>query len=199
MWRHPAVNLGFLILVLIFFSLQHPATEFGPSAPSRAVTDSGAQQISEWILGGQFPRSLHATEDFNRAADMVKQTWHRVEIFNEWMMEYNTSQWKIYRASSSAETDLLETRYHVANAEVFTEALGEKKRAIKELGRAEQSLQAAQKMVKSYLSPQLTTIQDEIKAEEINEQTAETFSAQPFDAIKANLDHVIESLRLSRT
>jgi hypothetical protein len=41
----------------------------------------------------------------------------------------------VFRASSPAENDLIEARFHVANAEVFTEAMSENARAIKELAR----------------------------------------------------------------
>ena len=58
------------------------------------------------------------------------------KVFNEWLMEYNTSQWELFRALSPAETDLIEARFHVANAEVFTDGISENDRAIKELDRA---------------------------------------------------------------
>ncbi len=92
-------------------------------------------------------------------------------VIKEWLMEYNTAQWEFFSSSSPAETDLLEARFHVSNAEVFTEAMSENNRAIKELIRAETLLQAVQTLVKPNLAPQLTTIKDEVTAAESLERT----------------------------
>ena len=105
---------------------------------------------------------------------------------------------KILRASSPAESDLLDARFHVANAEVFTEALSKSTRAIRELDRAEISLRAAETLVKPSLARQVKTIDDEITAAETHEQAEDTFSTMPFETIKVHLDHLIAMVRSAR-
>jgi hypothetical protein len=197
MWRYPFLNLCFVVLVITLLAMQHSVAVFGPSGRAGAVTDNDSSQRL-W-LEGEFSRRLRAPANFSRAAAFLDDSWHRGIIFNEWLMEYNTSQWEIFNASSPAETDLIEARFHVANAEVFTDALSENDRAIKELARADKSLEAARIIVKANLAPRLTTIREEIVAAEMSEQTEEAFSTVPFETIKADLDHLIEILRSSKT
>jgi hypothetical protein len=144
-------------------------------------------------------RSLPASADVSRAAALLDEIWHRGVIFNAWLMEYNTSRWEIFRASSPAESDLIEARFRVANAEVFTEGLSENDRAIQELARAAKSLDEVQPLVKAAVAGQLTKIREEITAAEIKEKTERDFSTVPFETIKTNLDHLIAAVRVSRT
>ena len=87
----------------------------------------------------------------------------------------------------------------MANAEVLTEGMSENDRAIKELDRAAASVQAVQTLVRDNLTLKLTTIRAEITAAELNEQTEDTFSTVQFETIKADLDHLIEIVRMSHT
>ncbi len=199
MWRYPFLNLCFVVLAITLFAIQRSVTVFGPTAHSRAVTSSDQSQRYAFTLDGESPMSLRAPADFSRAAAFLHDIWHRGKIFNEWLMEYNTSQWELFRASSPAETDLIEARFHVANAEVLTEGVSEMDRAIKELDRAATSLQAVQTLLKDNLAPEVTTIRAEITAAELNEQTETASSTVPFETIKANLDHLIEIVRVSKT
>ena len=199
MWRYPFLNLCFVVLTITLFAIQRSVTVFRPTAHSRAVTSSDQSQRYAFALDGESPTSLRAPADFSRAAAFLHDIWHRGKVFNEWLMEYNTSQWELFRASSPAETDLIEARFHVANAEVFTEGVSENDRAIKELDRAATSLQAVQTLLKDNLAPEVTTIRAEITAAELNKQTEPAFSTVPFETIKANLDHLIEIVRVSKT
>ena len=199
MWRYPFLNLCFVILVITILALQHSVTVFGPTAHSRGVTASDQSPRYDFTLDGESPRSSSAPADFNRAAAFLNDAWQRGKVLNEWLMEYNTSQWELFRASSPVETDLIEARFHVANAQVFTEAMSENDRAIKELDRAATSLKDVQTLVKDNLAPQLTTLRAEITAAELNEETENGRSPVPvpFETIKANLDHLIEIVRVS--
>jgi len=199
MWRYPFLNLGFVILVITVVTLQHSVIVFGPTAHSRAVTSSDQSQRYAFTLDAESSRSSPAPADFSRAAAFLNEIWHRGQVFNAWLMEYNTFQWELFRASSPAETDLIEARFHVANAEVLTEGMSENDRAIKELDRAAASVQAVQTLVRDNLTLKLTTIRAEITAAELNEQTEDTFSTVPFETIKADLDHLIEIVRMSHT
>jgi hypothetical protein len=193
MWRYPILNLCFVILVITVFSLRHSVLVFGPTAHGWTETSRDPAQ------GGERPMDLRSAASLGQAASFLHDTWRRGMVIKEWLMEYNTAQWEIFSSSSPAETDLLEARFHVANAEVFTEAMSENDRAVKELIRAETSLQAVQTLVKPNLAPQLTTIRDEITAAESLERTKATFTRAPFETIKTDLDHLIERVRVSKT
>lgn len=195
MRKDPFLNFGFLMLVLIFFTVQHSTTLLGLAAQNGTLSGSEDSQRSEFIRDA----AAHAPATVNRATELLNQTWRRVKIFDEWVMEYNTSQWELFRASNPAESDLLRARFYVANAEVFTEAVSENTRAIRELTRAESSLLAAQPLVGPNLTPQLKSIEQEITAAESNERTSSASSAVPFETIKADLDRLIEMLRFSKT
>jgi len=199
MWRYPFLNLGFVILVITIVTLQHSVIVFGPTAHSRAVTSSDQSQRYAFTLDAASSRSSPAPADFSRTAAFLNEIWHRGRVFNAWLMEYNTFQWELFRASSPAETDLIEARFHVANAEVLTEGMSENDRATKELDRAAASVQAVQTLVRDNLTLKLTTIRAEITAAELNEQTEDTFSTVQFETIKADLDHLIEIVRVSNT
>ena len=195
MWRYRFLNLCFVILLITFLALQYSETVFGPSAHTIAVTDSDSSQGSDSIATGQSSSRLRAQAELSRAGALLYDIWLRGMAIREWLMEYNTFRWEIFSASSPAETELLEARFHVANAEVFTEATHENERAIKELARAETSLQAVETLVLRRLAPQLTTIKAEIAVVETHEQTEEAFSTMPFQTIKVDLDRLIEIVR----
>ena len=191
MWRYAFLNFCFLMLALILLTLQHSSLDLGSVAHGWALGDT-AESVDR-----DMQMNLRAPASFSLARNWLDQTWQRVKIFDEWLMEYNTSQWEIFRASSPIETDLLQARYHVANAEVFTEAMSEKNRALKELDRAAGSLQAAQPLLDRKLAPQLATIRSELAAAERTEP--DRFSTLTFETIKADLDRLLQTLRVSQT
>jgi hypothetical protein len=195
MWRHAFVNFCFLLLAMIFLSIQHSTAGFGLAVPRWPLSNTAAPSRAEFGTNREAPIALHAPARFSRAAEWLEQTWQRVKIFDEWLIEYNTSQWEILRASSPVETDLLQARYHVANAEVFTEAMREKSRAIKELNRAADSLQAAEPLVNRRLAPQLASIRRELAAAESTGLAS--VSTPPLETIKVDLDRLLMTLRVS--
>lgn len=189
MWRYIVLNLCFVILVITLLALQHSSSVFGPTA------HSDTSQTFELTSDAESPGTLHAAADLNRAVVYLYDMWRRGMVLKEWTIEYNAFRWEILRASSPAESDLLDARFHVANAEVFTEAMSKNSRATRELDRAEASLRAAGALVEPSLSREVKTIDDEIAA---REQTEDTFSTMPFETIKAHLDHVIAMVRSAK-
>lgn len=189
MWRYAFLNLCFVLLLITLLSIQHSAAVFGP----------GRDQWERYVftVDGESARSSRMPAAFRRAAAFLNDTWRRGKFFNEWLMEYNASQWEFLRASSPVETDLLDVKFHIANAEVFTEAMRETDRAIKELDRAAISLHDVQTLVKPDLARQLTNISAEITAAEMNEQKGNAIPGAPFETIKADLDHLIRAVRVS--
>jgi len=198
MWRYPLLNLCFVILVIAFLALQHSFSVFRPTAHSSTVTDSDPSQTLELASDAESLGILRARADFGQTVAYLCDIWRRSMVLKEWTIEYNAFQWEIFRASSPAETDLLDARFHVANAEVLTEARSKNARAIRELDRAETSLKAAETLVEPSLARQVKTIDDEITAAESREQTEDAFSMIPFETIKAHLDHLIAIVRSAK-
>jgi hypothetical protein len=191
MWKYSFFNLSFVVLLITLLALQHSIAVFGP----RALGDSDSSQGSE-----DYPSAASfAPRELARAAAFIQDTWRRAMIFREWSMEYAAAQWEISNASSPAESDLLEARFHVANAEVLSEAMSANDRALVELDRAETSLADVQTSVASTLGPRLKIIEDEITAAEITERAGPIFTAAPLEAIKTNLDRLIGSVHGSMT
>jgi hypothetical protein len=198
MWRNPFLNLSFIVLVITLLAVQRSVTQFGPDRHTGWEVGDGWPG-RDFISAGKVAGSLPAPPSVRRAAGLLDDIWHRGVIFNEWLMEYNTSRWDIFHASTPAEGDLIEARFRVANAEVFTEGLNKNDRAIQEFARAAKFLEEAQPLVKGSAARQLTAIRGEITAAELKEQTEKNFSTVPFETIKANLDHLIEIVRVSQT
>jgi hypothetical protein len=191
MWKYSFFNLSFVVLLITLLALQHSIAVFGP----RALGNSDSSQGSE-----DYPSAASfAPRELARAAAFIQDTWRRAMIFREWSMEYAAAQWEISNASSPAESDLLEARFHVANAEVLSEAMSANDRALVELDRAETSLADVQTSVASTLGPRLKIIEDEITAAEITERAGPIFTAAPLEAIKTNLDRLIGSVHGSMT
>jgi hypothetical protein len=179
MWRYVFVNLCFFALLIGVFAQQHSHPVFAP--PSEvAATDSGASRLS-----------------FGKAVYLVRDFWYRGIVVKEWLMEYNLAQWEILNPAGPAETDLLEARFHVANAEVFTAVMGENDRAIKALARAETAVEAVQSLVQPKLIPRLAAVRDEILAAEAEKKSSSIASTAPFEAIKTDLDRLITIVRSS--
>jgi hypothetical protein len=199
MWRYPFFNLCFVILMITVLALQHSAAVFGPAAHGSALTHRDWSQRLAFPYDGGSWNGLRTPAEISRAADFLHDAWLRGIVVREWLMEYNTSQWELFNATGPAETDLLKARFHLSNAEVFTEALSESGRAVKELAQAETSLQAVQALLAPRLAPQLKTIDDEIAAAETSEKAQSTAATPPFETIKADLDHLIKIVRSSKT
>ncbi len=187
MWKDPFVNFYFFVLLVTMVALQHSVYRPG------FASDGGAGAES-YLSGSDISRRLPDAPALRRAAQFIDQAWRRTVVFKEWWIEYNASRWEMLNASTPAESDLLEARFHVANAEVFTDAMDEKDRAARELVRAQTSIEAAERLVAPRLAPQLTRVREEIVAAEDSHAAEE-----PFDAIKSDLDRLIERLRLSNT
>jgi hypothetical protein len=190
MWRYPFINLCFVLVLITIIATQHSISVFGPTGHSAAVTVSDSSDV-------ELSQPLHDPATLSRAAGFLANLWQRAMVIKEWSLEYQASLWEVFNASSPAETDLLEARFHVANAEVFT-GMNDNNRAIKELDRAEISLQAAQATIEAHLGPEVSTVREEIAAAETSEQSEDAFFTVPFETIKAELDHLLATLRVSK-
>ena len=196
MWRYPFLNLAFFFLVIAFLSLQHSLPAFGPGGHRSAVIDSDSETF-ETTSYAKF-NDLPLPADFDRTVTYLYDLWHRGMILKEWTLEYNAFQWELFRASSPAESDLLDARFHIANAEVLTAAMPRNIRANKELDRAESSMRAAETVLGPSLASQVKTIDDEITTAETRDHTEAALAMLPFERIKAHLDHLIAVVRSAK-
>ena len=183
MWNQSFFNFCFLMLLLTLLTTHHPLI--------------GQNSDIDLDSDGQLSSALRPAE-VTEAISFFKKTWLRAMLMREWMLEYNSSEWEIFNATNPAETDLLEARFHVGNAEVLADAMSENDRAATELARAQNSLEAVQALGDRRLDPQLKTVETEITAAERSEADS-AFSNVPFETIKTNLDHLIQTVRASQT
>jgi hypothetical protein len=190
MWKYRFLNLCFVILLITLVALQHSISVFGPNA-------HGAGHSRDYDSTDYPSTDIFAPRQLKRAAAFLHDSWHRAMIFRQWLMEYNASQWEIFNASKPIETDLLDARFHVANAEVFGEAIRDDDRAVKELARAEVALDAIRIPATSTLGAQLKAVKAEILTAEIEKEAGSVFATATLEAIKTELDHLIERIHRS--
>ena len=118
-------------------------------------------------------------------------------IIKKWFLEYETTYGESMRAPRGAETDLVEARFHVANAEVFGAGTGEKQRAKVELDRADRYLEKALPLVADNTLLALEAIRKELTAAKMDLEMADTKAQTGDERIQADLDRVINSLHAS--
>jgi hypothetical protein len=199
MWRDPFLNFCFVVLLMMMFALQHSPGLFGSNRHGGGVADIDLpDSYPETFDAGLTGRS-RAPVMFRRTATFFDNLWDRTVVVEEWWMDYTAWQWQRFDASSPAESDLVEARFHVATAEVFTDLMTKNARAIKELARAETSLNAARTSAGAKFALRLSTIRKEIAATETREENQEALSTAPFETIKADLDDLIAMLRSQPT
>jgi predicted component of type VI protein secretion system len=113
------------------------------------------------------------------------------------MLESETTYWETVGASRGAEADLVEARFHLANAEVFDAAMDDQQKARIELKRAENYLIVDRPSEKNAL-PGLATIKKEIDAAILDLESINSKNLERYERLKIDLDHVIATLRSQR-
>ena len=186
MWNESFFNFCFLMLLLAVLTAHHPSGLIGRSTESDSESNDRMAQI------------IVRPAEMDGAVSFLETSWRRAMVMREWLLEFNSSQWEIFNAANPAETDLLEARFHVSNAEVLADAMSENDRAVTELARAQKSLHAVESLIDRRLDPQLNTLETEIIAAEQN-QADVALSAVPFENMKTELDHLIQTVRASET
>ena len=197
MSRYPLASFTFLTLLITFLAIRQSVGVFGPGAPMDVA--SAGEEIHKLPLSYPFFAPASMTTALGRVAELVDEAWRRAILFEEWQMDYTASEWDLFRASTRAETDLIDARFHVANAEVFGDAMHQNDRAIKELGRADLLLQDAQATGQAVMTAGLHSVRAEIEAAEAKERTVDETSAVPFETIKHDIDRLIDSLHASKS
>jgi hypothetical protein len=157
------LNLCFALLLTTLFTMQHSAWVTGPGSRYILVNYDGKQSRSHSVLEPAWKDSPPG--DAPRISiGFFSELWRRSIMMREWMLECETTYWETLRAASGAEADLVEARFHLANAEVFAAAFGEPQKATIELERTERYLVSAQPSVEKNALPVLATIKEAIGA-----------------------------------
>jgi len=128
----------------------------------------------------------------------LKDLWERSILLRQWILEYETNYWETLRATSGAEAGLVEARFHVANAEVFDAALGERSRAKAEIGQAESYLLATRPLLTDRSLSRVESIRQELEAASMNVVSVSSESSEPYETIKTDLDRLIETVRAAK-
>ena len=182
------MNLCLMLILITLLALRQSADVFGPDEFSyeSAIDNSLFKQYRNvGPLGSQL-----------RAAIGYPSEWtQRSRIINEWFLEYKNASWESYRATDGAESDLVEARLHIANAEVFGVVTGEKQRAQKELIRADSYLQHSLAAVGSDLRPFVNAVCAKIAETKLDlEMDRLETEINHDEQIKTDLDSLIQLL-----
>lgn len=189
MWREPFINLIFILILITFVALRQSAGMFAPVEN----TDDSRDEIAGWA---QVDTAV--ADKSQMVIDHLGDLWQRTLIMKEWMNEYQAASWQSMIAPRGAASDLLDARFHVANAEAFGAATGEIKKAETELDRADQDVQTALPLVTASMLPTLNAIRNELTDAKLQLENVETGNVAADERIKADLDQAIASLHRER-
>ena len=198
MGRFPFINLCFVLFLMGIFATRHLVPVIHPTANGFRLVDYDAQPKPD-DFAAQRPMSTTIQRSLKMFIGDLSDLWERAMIMRLWMLEYQTTYWTKAHATTGAEADLLEARFHVANAEVFDAAMNQQSRAKIELKRAESSITETRPLIEARARVNLELIEQEIGAVSINPKTARVEESAPYEKIKSDLDRLIERLRVAKT
>jgi hypothetical protein len=199
MWRIAFLNLSFVVVLITILALRHSASVFGPAETRYELVDYEPYYGRAHAAPDQVWSDVRLGDDRLRIAiGYLSDLWQRSMIIREWSLEYEESYWERIRVAHGAETDLAEARFHVANAEVFGAATGEKHRAKVELDRADRYLQKAVPLVADNTLPAIEAIRKELTAAKMDLEMTDPKTQTHHERIKTDLDRVINSLHGQR-
>jgi len=190
MWRLPYFNLCLVLFLIAVYFLQRAnsvsdSSALGPAALVRIADESlSASGIEPTIAS---------------ASEYLDNAFQRGRIFTDWLMEYNTTSWQRSQSSSQGETDLVEARFHVANAEVYREAMRRSQQAKVELSQAENFLRAAEPLLNPHIAIELTGVRQRLENAEARNQEDQSSQMTRFESIKEELDQLIDELHAANS
>jgi hypothetical protein len=197
-WRLPLLNFLFVLVLITFLALQHSASVFAPAEPGYESISYDPYQRRSHAESDQVWSGIHLVGGLGSALGHLSDLCQRSMFMKEWLLEYQTTYWKRIDAARGAESDLVEARFHVANAEVFGAATGEKQRAKVELDRADRYLEKALPVVGDNTLLALEAIRNELTAAKMDLETVDPKTQTGDERIKADLDRLINSLHGKR-
>jgi hypothetical protein len=139
MWRLPFLNLCFALLLTTFLTMHNSVWVTGPDSPYVLARYDTKQSRSHPEFAPAWNDSPPG-DALRISIGHLSDLWLRAIIIREWTLECETTYWETIRAASGAEAELVEARFHLANAEVFAAAMGDQQKARIELERAENYL-----------------------------------------------------------
>ena len=187
MWRLPILNLCFLLILITILALQHSAAVFAPFDRSYESLDQS--------LGADKVRG-HASLNNGlwTVIDYLRELGQRSRIIKDWYLENRTNSWDRMRAAPGVETDLLEARFHVANAGALSAVTGDRHRAKTELDRADKCLQKAIGVVGEHLRPFVSAVRGELTQAKRELDMGDPDTDTRDEQIKIDLDAVLQAL-----
>ena len=185
------MNLCFLLVLITILALQRSAAFFAPSETLYETT--GDERVSQKVQSNPT-----LTRKLSNAVGYLSDLAQRSRIIKEWTLDYNTASWDALRAAPGAESDLVDARFHVANAEVFGVATGDKQRARTELDRADRCLRNALEIIASDMQPTLRAIQIELTDAKMEIEMGDPDSDVIDEQIKIDLDWLLHALHNHR-
>jgi hypothetical protein len=197
-WRLPLLNFFFVLVLITFLALQHSASVFAPAETRYESISYDPYRRHSHAKSDQVWTGIHLVGRLGTAFGHLNDLWQRSMIMKEWLLEYQTSYWERIDAARGAESDLVEARFHVANAEVFDAAMGEQQRAKIELDRADRYLQKALPVVGDNTLLAVEAIRSELTAAKMDLETVDPHTQTSDERIKTDLDRVINSLHGKR-
>jgi hypothetical protein len=187
------MNLSLVLALITILALQHSSTIFAPISISYEPVQAAPRMIREGEESGSSLSSELAT-----VIVYLNDLAQRSRIIRDWFIENQTFSWERMRITPGVDTDLLEARFHVANAEAFSAALGDMKRAKSELDEADGYLQNALRTAASDLQPFIRAIHDELTDAKSEVETGDPDTDVTDDQIKTDLDWVVQTLHDAR-
>lgn len=190
MWRLPYFNLCLVLFLIAIYFLQH----------ANSVSDSSALGAAALLRVADESLSASGIEPtIASVSEYLDNAFHRGRIFTDWLMEYNTTRWQRSQSSSQGETDLVEARFHIANAEVYREAMRRSQRAAVELNQAENFLRAAEPLLNPHIATELSAVRQRIENAEARNQEDHSSQLTRFESIKDDLDQLIDELHAAHS
>lgn len=189
------MNLCFVLILITILALRYSISVFSPAETTHITFDDSPGKSHADALSGQ---AGTLGDELRPALGYLRDLWRRSILLRQWMLEYEISYWGTLRAASGVEAGLVEARYHVANAEVFDAALGERSRAKTEIGQAESYLVATRPLLTERILSRVESIRQELDAVSMNSASVSAEKSEHYERIKTDLDRLIETVRAAK-
>jgi hypothetical protein len=194
MWKLPWYNLCFLLVLITTVTLHHSVLVFGPTGRRYAVLGHESAHAA-------FREPLYALAATGRSATPngpLAGLWRRAMLIEEWTVEYGTGSWSSGLGSAGARGDLIDARFHVANAEVLGFGLCDNQKAKLELNQATRDLLLARSSLKESLRPTVARIKNELDSVTADLDTIAGDDPDSLEAVKSQLDQLIHAINSAR-
>jgi hypothetical protein len=198
MGKLPLLNLFFLLALVTLLALQHSVSVFGPTGRMYETVRYNAFQIPSPAKADQAWMMAQPAHVPELSIAYLTDRWQRTMIMREWMLEYGTAYWARTMLAGDANADLLEARFHVANAEVLRVAVGDTQRAKIELEQAARYLTESRPSIQNNLRPAVEKINKELDGAIADVTSVAAGNPEPFEHIKSELDHLIGTVHFAK-